>query len=276
MAFIQLCDRDPLLTMLHDFFGANTVRVPDGRIQPLSVIAHIENQSFFRGALEPLLVGEQPIAITPVTSPVADLSGQRSRRVAVDLGLFLLRGILAGMGIPSTGLSSKLEGVSHLSFSFPGVQRSALDINRFGQALAGRQLNRTNPAGEIFFGDNPHQLLIIDSILTSNRISINLGAKEENKLQVDVPGIQQLVANSGSNVSFSDAPDYQLTFESTRDLTFAFSCIRTQYDADGVIQALQPDLRARTLSGDTSTVLEREPVSHVLIGGGPGLLVFQG
>jgi hypothetical protein len=276
MSFFQLCERDPLVGMMREVFGANIVRVPDARIQPLSVLVHNRGQTFFRGALAPLLSGDEPLAIAPVKTEMADISGRRSRQIKLDIGLYILGGFLNSFGITPAELEAKLGDVANLSIAFPSVQRSAVDINQLGRALSGRRIERSNAAAAIFFEESDYELLVIDSVLTSNRLSLKLTGQQNRELALDVTGLQELLGKAGAKVSIQTSPDYDITLESDRELTFAFSCVRLFLDAEGLISAMPPDLWPRMLSGkhEATVQVEYSP-DRVVLHGRPGMLSWD-
>src|SRR6266576_3515499 len=101
---LQLCD-DPLIKTLRQVFGANIVKIPEERIQPLSTIVKNGSSLFYQGNLAPLLTQDVPeLAAVPVKiARMSDVSGKRSRNVSIEIGFEILDGFLRGFGIPSAG-----------------------------------------------------------------------------------------------------------------------------------------------------------------------------
>jgi hypothetical protein len=273
MSQLQLCRTDPLVALIYDLFSANMVRVPDSRIRPLSVIVHRGSRSSFRGSLLPLLTEGRALGVRPAVSELTDVAGRRSRRVTIDLGLHILRGFLKGFGLPSAELSSGLGGAAYLSFAFPSVRRVAYDVGALGWALAGRRIDRQNPAAAIVFGQSRYELLLIDSILTSSQLSVVFSSDRGQRLSADVSALSKIFDGLGAQVQASGDTDVELTLQSAHELTFAFTCVRLFFDLDGQITALPPDNRLRTL-GDGAEASSRIRYSpdRVLLSDRPGLL----
>ncbi len=243
MASINLCPKDPLVTTLREVFGANIVRVPEERIQPLSVIASRESRTTFRGALLPLIKGEPSLAVGPndfVTSRMAAVSGRRSRKVKLDLGLKILEGFLQGFGIFSAEISQRFEGASRVSYSFNNVNRTYVDNNWLGRILTGRVIDKQNPAAAIFFGQDEYAFLIIDSVITSSDFTISVDRTRNQQFSLDVPVIQALVASANVGVQVSTTSGYDVTFQGDRSLSFAFSCVQLYMTAEGRIASMPP------------------------------------
>ncbi|MEI8307315.1 MAG: hypothetical protein WCF99_09640 [Chloroflexales bacterium] len=276
MSLLHLCRTDPLVALIYDLFSANMVRVPDSRIRPLSVIVHRAGQSSFRGSLLPLLSEARALGVRPATSELTDIAGRRSRRVTLDLGLHILRGFLKGLGLPSAELASKLGDAAYLSFAFPSVRRVAYDIGALGWALAGRSIDRQNPAAAILFGRSRYELLLIDSILTSSQISVVFSKEQGQRLNIDTSALSNTFASVGGQVNSSDDSEVELTLTSPQDLTFAFTCVRLFFDLEGHITAMPPDNRLRTLGdGAESATQVRYSPDRVLLSNQPGLLSWD-
>lgn len=278
MSLISLCREDPLVSLVHDLFGANIVRVPDARVRPLSVVVQQGGRAFFRGGLLPLLADSRPLGVQPEESTLTDISGRRSRRLTLDLGLHILRGFLHGFGLPTSNLGLGFEGATHLSFAFPEARRLALDVGALGWALAGRRLDRGNPAAAIFFEAPRYELLLVDSVLTSRQIAVVLSGAKGQRLNVDIAALRQVMAELGGQVGATSDQNIELTLQSDAELTFAFTCVRLFFDAEGTISAMPPDYARRTLSAvelaEAQTVRPSPP--RVLLSRGPGLLCWDG
>jgi hypothetical protein len=272
MAFLKLCDNDPLVSVLHDTFGANIVRVPDGRLRPLSLLLHTEGRTVLRGALAPLLVGQPSLQLAETRTPLADVAGRRSRRVALDLGLYLLRGLLRGLGVPvpTGGLAARLEGATAMTFSLPEVERTSVDLGLLGSALAGRRIEARNPAAAPFFAERAPTLLLVDSVLTASASSVEYEQGRNSKLAFDIGGLQQLLGSVGGSVKLADSPGLGLHFAGQHPATFAFTCVQLRHDDEGRITALPPDMSQRTLGA-----AESQAPAHARLGAGPGLLSIE-
>jgi hypothetical protein len=271
---LHLCTDDPLVSLVHDLFGANPVRVPDARIRPLSVVVHQRGRSIFRGSLLPLLTDSSPLSVQPSVAQLIDISGRRSRRVSLDLGLNILRGFLYGFGLPMTELTTSIQGATAISFAFPTAMRIAYDVNALGWALAGRVIDRTNPAAAILFEQTPYELLLIDSVLTSRHITITLSGAKGQRLNVDVDAIRQMLGDVGVNAGMTNNGELDLTLTSPHDLTFAFSCVRLFFNDEGYITTMPPDLDRRVLRSDHGAQVRYSP-DRVMLSERPAMVLWD-
>ena len=76
VSILGLCKDDPLVKALREVFGANIIRVPEQRYQPLTVVAAMNDKASFRGALARLIEGEVEMRFDPAlfaTSRMANI-----------------------------------------------------------------------------------------------------------------------------------------------------------------------------------------------------------
>lgn len=271
---LQLCQDDPLLSLTRELFGANVVRVPDARIRPLSVVVHRAGRSSFRGSLLPLLTEATPLGVQPTISQLIDISGKRSRRVSLDLGVHILQGFLRGFGLPAAGVTSGLQGAAAISFTFPMVRRAAYDVNALGWALAGRGIDRNNPAAALLFDQPRYELLLIDSVLLSRHITLTASGSRGRKLNADVSALRKAITELGGQIGLESETDVELTLESPHELTFAFSCIRLFIDESGAITSMPPDLDKRVLGPGGGMQVRYSP-DRIMLGDAPGMLMWD-
>lgn len=252
MGFLGLCEGDPLVTTLRDVFGQNIIKVPEERYRPLTVLAAYDGRISFRGSLPPIVLGDPPLAFDPslfASSPMGNLSGKRTRSVNLDLGLKILEGFLSGLGVPSAGIESTFSGVTKVSYTFGDVYRLWVDINSVGRMLKGRSVDKKNPAAAIFFGDDAYSFLVLDSVVTSSDFTISVDRVSSENFKLNVPAIQEIVGDAKAGVSVSSSTGLDLTFKGSKQLAFAFSCIRFVVSPDGAIGALVPDEHLITAYG---------------------------
>jgi hypothetical protein len=280
MALIPLCTGDPLLDTLRETFAATPLRIPETRVQPLAVLAAAGDNASFRGQLEPLLAGRRRLEIPTGESAMAALAGKRSRSIRWNLGLKILDGFLRGLGLSGTGFAANMQGAEQVSYSFANLLRRFVDLNQLGHALSGRRIRRTNPAAAIFFGSSKYALLVIDSVITSNRFSLHVDRAAKSGFSMDLPAMRQLAATAGTGLALESTTGLDLTFQTATRLTFAFSAVRFYLGPDGSIEAMPPAISHRALStAGRGARLPAEQVRYspdrVLFGHRPGLLEWE-
>lgn len=272
MGLFKLCDNDPLVNTLTDVFHANIVRVPEERLQPLGVIAarNKNSQLSYRGVLGDLIAGPRQAELGHSelkTADMADVTGKRSRQVNASLGLEILSGFLRGFGMPgAAGIQEQFAGAAEVSFSFGHVQRRYIEPLAIGRLLSGKQLNSSNPAARGFLQDDAWDCLLIDSVITSSAFSINVERHAAQDFKLNVPAIEQVLADGKAQLAVSSSSALSLTFQGPKALSFAFSCQRLIFDQAGTIIEMPPDASNR--------VFKAEP-ARLLLAEGPALLFWD-
>ena len=244
MAWLKLCNEDPLVATLSGVFHANIIRVPEQRMQPLRVLARKDEKLVYRGQLGELLLGAPGELQNPpmANSGMADISGKRSRKVDAKLGLDILKGFLSGFGLPAAlNIEAQFSGASEVSFSFSDVQRVYIEPSRLGQLLRGRQLDLSNPVASAFVGKNAWECLVLDSVITSKDFTISIDRQASADFQLDVPAIEDMLAKAKADVKVSSASTASLTFKGAEARAFAFTCQALIVDEHGAILQLPPD-----------------------------------
>jgi hypothetical protein len=257
VAMLQFpCQKDPVVAFLQSKFDADIVKIPEERIQPLSVMAGVLNQAVYLGTLRDCLA--QPVAAllspAPSVSTVAPLSGQRTRDVDVGLGLNILGGILEGFGLPSAAIQAQFQKASKIAFTFDDVKRRYFDPTWIGENLAHAQLAK-NPLTSIFFGapdpdaypqgllsDTPdsYPFLVVDSVIVSDAFSVSVDQAANTEFQLDIPMIEQVVAKANASLQVSGTNTNTVSFKGSTALTFAFTCLQFALDNTGGILTIRP------------------------------------
>lgn len=236
---IPLCSDDPVVSVLSKTLKANVVRIPEERLAPLWVLARRdEAQASARGHINGLL--DVPVQFAaPETKAMAAITGTRTKSVDVDLGLQILQGFLAGIGLggASAAISAKFSGAQTVSFSFAGVERSYVEANEIGKALSGRRMPVTQPAAAIFFGPGAYQGFIIDSTITSSEFNIRVERSSSSDFALKLPEIQGLLA-AETGVKVAQSSKLDISFQGRARLAFAFTALTLELAPDGRIRRL--------------------------------------
>lgn len=175
MALFGLCKGDDeVLQALFRVYGANILRVPELRVKPLTIFARKRDKHVFAGRLGPLLDGGPLPRMPTEKSPMAEVSGKRTRKVNATTGLKILGGLLSGLGIPSAGVETCFSSARQVSFSVANANRLWIDSGLLGRNLKGRRVNPEHPSAGRYFQDQPWDLLVVESAITSDRFTITV------------------------------------------------------------------------------------------------------
>jgi len=248
MALLKLCDGDPIVKTLMEVFNASIVRVPETRVQPMSVVAAKDSKSSFRGRLAPLLLEDDVLEVPEAKSQMTNIKGKRTKSVKTDVGLKILEGFLTGFGLPGATIGAQFAGASEVTFAFNDVVRTFVDTGVLGRQLIGKHVNKENPAAAIFFGEDSYEFLVLDSVIGSSDFTIAVSKSNDKAFKLDLPAIQNVVKEANVGVSVSTTTNYDLTFKGPEHLTFAFSAVRFHLTKDGTVDAMPPGGSIHSLS----------------------------
>ncbi|GAB4044661.1 gasdermin [Spirosoma litoris] len=230
---------DPLVAVLKDWLRAEILRIPNGEVKPLLVIERAGQQLHPRGKLsrllthpERFLVGDGEIQ----KDYMADLSGVRSRKANLAIGIKIANNFLKGFGVNS-GIESLIQGATTLSFSFSNVYKCTFDNGLLGTALKYQSIDKSNPVTAGFFTGS--DLLVVDSIITSDNFSIHIADEDKVDLSGKAAEIEKLFKASAT-LKVEEIAKTTISFKREIPLPFAFTCLKFNLDEAGRIVGMPP------------------------------------
>ncbi len=264
MAFrFRICKNDTT-SWLRDTFQATPLRVPEARVQPLIVVAQKDKNIQFRGDLDYLLKNPGALAVSPNVDAVANVALQRTKKVDIEIGLSILEGFLEGLKMSPAAVGVALKGVKEISFSFSNVQRRWLDLGKLGLPLKTNTLDLEHPAVKIFTDDDPHTMLLVSDAIVSNSFGINLESGREDAFEAGIPAIQKFIADANLNVQVQSNLKKSITFQGDTPLTFAFSCVRVEFDPTTGAIALMEEVNPKTRGLESLEEVPTVPIAATL------------
>lgn len=233
------CDReDPFTRKIRDVYRANVVRAPRTGIAPLDVLAvGARRRVEPRGRLDALLEGGASALPRPTSAAVADLRGQRSATLDLELGADLTAMFLAAVGLPTPGAdvaANFWKGARKLSFEVRDVFERRVDIAALGAAIDGRTIAR-NAATEVFFAEPRAQMLIITRTLRSARFAVHAASRGGQSFKVDVDGLAEVLGKASLDVGWSIEGESTIAFHGKAPATFAFGAVPCSFRSDATL-----------------------------------------
>lgn len=281
MAFLGLCQEDPILRALRNTFHANIVRVPSEQIVPFGAVAFRKGNARYLGHVAPLLDPATPLnaeADDVRPAVVTGVTGTLTRSVDWGLGLTILQGFFEGFGFPAGGLEAVFQGTEEVSFSFNKVQKSFVDVTRLGELLIGKRFNRKNAVVESFYGDTPNDLLVLDAVIQSCDFSVHVKKASTAKFKLKTAELTAQLGDLKGHFKLKDSSDRHLSFGSNDSyLTFAFSCVRFYLDEHGNTDLIDPEYRRIILArqGEQDLHLVRNPDYALLLHNRMGMIEWE-
>ncbi len=226
----RIC-KNKITDHIRDHFRANPLRVPEARIKPMTVLEINKKKQQYLGEFKFLVKGGFTQSVPLNEETVAEVSDTVSKATDVSLGFEILGGFLKAMGTDPASVSASFSKSKKLAFSFTNVRRRFIDPLQLGSILSQDIFGDINnfmlhPA----INEKHIRLALITDVLVSNNFTLSSLTEAETAVAVDIPMIEQAVANSSANVKVSKTADHQVMFEGPTDLTFAFTCLEINID----------------------------------------------
>jgi len=228
---------DPLLTALKSF-GYNVVRLPRTDVRPLQILTKNGNNLERLGELTTLFNVGSNIPLPPVTKDTiaSGISGKRSGKLNIGVGLNLMGNIIGAMGGSSAGLETQYQQAKTASFEFQNVLEDSIEIAKLDQFLTDAKLNPFSTyVRELLETDN---IYITTSTIKSKKFILEAERSDGQSVKVDVPVVQQVVGGS-VKVGVELSSSSKVSFDGPVPLVFGFQAIRIIYNA-GQYSAFDP------------------------------------
>lgn len=139
---------DPLVRYFLDEYRLNLLAVPREGVKPGDLYVEDDNGITASGKVVGFLTPKPELPRATRGETMADLSGQVSRRLSLDVGLGLLQNFLLALG--AAGVMDKLKaGYEHqkttaLRFRFTDATRDSFDLGALGGAIGASRLDASN------------------------------------------------------------------------------------------------------------------------------------
>jgi len=181
--------------------GYTPIRVPRERIKPMDLIGRLP------GAARPKQIGSllEIVVPRPGVSPpeivadevVSEVSGKKTDKLDIGIGLNLLGTIFRALGAVSASLSAAFSSARHVEFVYEDVLSDSVSILGLRGFLGKHPpLDPDNPAvADYFIGDG--QVVVITRTLKSNSFSVLATDDQGRKVDIDVGVLGKDLAKGG-------------------------------------------------------------------------------
>jgi hypothetical protein len=250
--------------------GLNVIRQPAADIAPGLLIGEFKGSIGLIGELSDLVEPPAP-ALPPVTSATAaDISGQRTSKLPLSLGLDILGGIIGALG-GNLGIKAAYEGARTVEFQYKNVIRERMPSVKVGDFLTGADVRFDHLILEKYlFGKG--NLYVIVEVVKSNEIGVTAFRKDKTSIGLDVPAIKGIV---GANLEVGPESEgsHTVVYKGAEKLAFGFVAIELSAGVrgpdgeldlvfrpvkDGMI-ALSPDDQGPVVMADFAGAIDALP-----------------
>ena len=230
MSFYSICKSDPVLDFIRDTYDATPLKIPDTRINPLTLLTNEKRRVRYLGHIKDV-AGKAWKELRPVSQKLPDISEVESRKLSWSIAIDLLNPFLAQSLIPTltdTMTSLKAFRSTSVCVSINGVRRHFISPIRVAKLLESDpiDLRTINSSGPFY---------LVDSILVARKITLNMNCPSAvevaTKLENALSGkfSTDAILRSQSCVSIAG----------NKFVPFAFTCFQLQIDESGLASRIE-------------------------------------
>jgi hypothetical protein len=220
--------KDPSLIYLKNF-GYNVVRLPRTDIAPLQLFSKKKNSLEPLGDLLSLLNAGASVNLPQIKKDekMSEISGHRTGKLGLDIGLSILGNILGAMAEDKVGIDAAYKNASELTFEFKDVLGDSVEIVKLDQFL--------NDAGANPFSKhvlkmlNDDEVYLITSVIKSKAILVDAFKSNNGDLNLDASLISKILSPK-INATIESSNKAQVTYNGENNLVFGFKAIRLIYE----------------------------------------------
>jgi len=255
---MRICKND-ITDIIADLFGANALKIPESRIQPLCLLEIEDNKPVFLGEFRNLVRGSFDHGVEIKTSFVSEVSDVKTEKVSIGFGLKILENFLKAFRADPVTISLALSNSKKISFAFSDVQRKYFEPLELGKILSENKIygDQKNMFIKAIIKNKNLRLALITDVLVSNNFSMSTYDEGNSAVKIDIPLIQGYISGAGLDLKVESSSDHEVKFNGPEALTFAFSCVEIRIDSSGRISKGDWLRRIRSAKG-LDTVSEAE------------------
>jgi hypothetical protein len=214
--------------------GYTPIQLPRERINPLDLVGKLGGGGRARqlGALTKLVVGTVPAPEIVRGEQVGQVSGKRTDKLDIGIGLNLLSKFFSALGVFSGSVSAAFARAKQIEFQYEDVTSDSVDIVDLRGYLGKRpSLDANNPVvDDYFIGDG--QVVVITRTLKSTGFGVMASDEKGNKVDIDVDVLKEDLVKAG--VDASKGSEMKVSFKGTKPLVFAFQGMMLRIDTGGL------------------------------------------
>jgi len=214
--------------------GYTPIQLPREHIYPLDLVGKLPGAGAARhlGPLPRLMLSTDPPPQTRRDELVGQITGRRTDKLDVGLGLHLLAKLLTALGALAVSLKAGFERARQVEFSYEDVRSDSVEIIGLREYLGRRPaLDAGNPViDDYFIGEG--LVVVITRTLKSRSFGVTATDEQGREIEVDVNLLQRNLAEAQIDVSATART--KVSFRGPRPLVFAFQGLALHIDTGGL------------------------------------------
>jgi len=238
MAFDALCKKDPLREHIRNIYDAVPLRIPEARIEPLTLFVSESKNARYIGHFRDL-VEKQLLPIKVDSNPIPDITSKKSASTEWATAFNLLGPFITSMlSISEIKINAKLktsiEKSRNVQIGIAKSTRKSISPLRIAKLLD--EMRPVIPPS-FDWNEKSSRILLVDSVLTSKELLIEfLGDNEANAAM----NFEQALLGEVSK-DFVIRTGAMLALKTKREVSFAFTCVEAEAGPNGTITKIKVD-----------------------------------
>lgn len=165
----------------------NTVRHPEENVAPLDLIGEYRGARAIIGTLDQLVDNATAPLPDVRTGAAANVSGQRTSKLPISVGLDILGNILAALG-GNLGIKAAYDGSRKMEFTFLNVERDRANQIAIGDYVGSGDVRWDHIILQKYlFGAG--NLYVITEVVKSKEIGVTAFKSDNSSVSLDIPTI---------------------------------------------------------------------------------------
>ena len=200
----------------------NTVRHPEENIAPLDLIGEFRGARGIIGTLDQLVDGATANMPRVRSGAASEISGQRTSKMPINIGLNILGSILGPLG-GNLGVKAAYDNSRKMEFAFLNVERERANQIGIGDYIESGDVRWEHLILEKYlFGRG--NLYVITEVVKSDKIGVTAFKRDNASVSLDIPEVQQMVGGDVS-VGLESEVTNTLSYKGNKKLVFGFAAI---------------------------------------------------
>lgn len=211
--------------------GYNMVRLPREDIYPLLILSRSNDHLDTLGELSDFVIEAQPKPPRIERDRgVAEVSGLRTDRFELGVGLKFLERFLSYLGAKGVGLEAGFKGVDSIQFVYQNVLTDFIHPAKIGKYLLGVSPDVNSPFVEEI--NDEGEAYVITDTLKSNAFGITAYDETGAKVDIDISALKGLLSAT-PKIEISKEKKEGISFKGDSFLCFAFKAIAIWVEIEG-------------------------------------------
>jgi hypothetical protein len=214
--------------------GYTPIQLPRERINPMDMVGRLSGGTRAKqlGSLTKIVIGAVPAPEIIRGEQVGQVSGKRTDKLDIGIGLNLLSKFFSALGVFSASLSAAFARAKQIEFQYEDVTSDSVEIVDLRGYLGKRpSLDPNNPVVDDYFIGGG-QVVVITRTLKSTGFGVFASDEKGNKVDIDVDVLKEDLAKAG--VDSSKGSEMKVSFKGTKGLVFAFQGLLLRIDTGGL------------------------------------------